>query len=161
MAWRGRTTALELKSIDELRSYMRGLNYNTGWRPSGQVLHNTASPTLYQWWHSVPPAERMQNLISYYRDDLGWSAGPHAFIDGKSYWVLTDFNVSGVHSPSWNGSRLGFEMVGDYDTESDESGMGAEVMRMTVALFGETSAFFGWEANTDDNNPHKETTANH
>jgi hypothetical protein len=155
MAWRGRTEALELRSIEEFKSYLHGLNYNN-WRPSGIVQHNTASPTLHQWWNSVPPAERMDNLISYYRDEMGWSAGPHCFVDGVSYWVLTDFNVSGVHSPSWNATRLGIEMVGDYDTESDESGMGKQVMDMTVALFGECCAYFGWEPNNDKIKQHKE-----
>jgi Bacterial SH3 domain/N-acetylmuramoyl-L-alanine amidase len=159
MAWRGRDTALECKTIEEFTSYLRGLDFVNGWRPAGMVLHNTASPTLYQWWHSVPPAQRMENLISYYRDEMGWSAGPHAFVDGESIWVLTDFNVSGVHSPSWNGTRLGIEMVGDYDTESDESGMGAKVMEMTVALFGECHAMAGWEPSNNSIKLHKEDPA--
>jgi len=155
MAWRGRTEPLELKTIEEFKTYLHGLNYNN-WRPSGIVQHNTSSPTLYQWWHSVPPEQRMENLISYYRDEMGWSAGPHAFVDGVSYWVLTDFNVSGVHSPSWNATMLGIEMVGDYETESDETGMGAKVMEMTVALFGECCSFFGWQVNNTNIKQHKE-----
>jgi len=157
MTWRGRTEPLQLESIEEFRSYLRGLDYANGWRPSGIVQHNTASPTLEQWWTgSTPPEQRMENMISYYRDDQGWSAGPHAFVDGKDIWVLTDFNVSGVHSPSWNGSRLGIEMVGDYDIESDEEGMGAKVLQLTTALFGECCMFFGWEPNGDIIKQHKE-----
>jgi hypothetical protein len=155
MAWRGRTTALELHNIDEFKAYMQGLDYRN-WRPSGIVQHNTSSPTLYQWWHSVPPAERMQNLISYYRDEMGWSAGPHVFVDGVSYWVLTDLNVSGVHSPSWNATMLGVEMVGEYSEEDDEHGMGAQVMSMTVALFGECCAYFGWQITNTQIKQHKE-----
>lgn len=157
MAWRGRTTALECKTIAEFDAYLRSLQ--GGWRPSGMVLHNTGSPTLHQWWNSVPPEQRMANLISYYRDQMGWSAGPHAFVDGVSIWILTDFNVSGVHSPSYNASRLGIEMVGDYATESDETGMGAEVMRLTVALFGTCHAFYGWEPSNNSIKLHKEDTA--
>jgi len=160
MTWRGRDEALQLNSIEEFRTYLRGLDYVNGWRPSGIVQHNTASPTLEQWWSgSTSPEQRMENLISYYRDDQGWSAGPHAFVDGQSYWVLTDFNVSGVHSPSWNGTRLGIEMVGDYDSESDEEGMGAKVLDMTAALFGECCAFFGWEPNNETIKQHKEDPA--
>jgi hypothetical protein len=98
----------------------------------------------------------MKNLRSYYENDMGWSAGPHAFVDGVSIWVFTDFNVKGVHSPSWNGTRLGIEMVGDYDKESDESGMGAKVMELTVALFGECHTFFGWEPSNTSIKLHKE-----
>jgi hypothetical protein len=87
---------------------------------------------------------------------MGWSAGPHSFIDGVSIWVFTDFNVKGVHSPSWNGTRLGIEMVGDYDKESDESGMGAKVMELSVALFGECHTFFGWEPSNTSIKLHKE-----
>jgi hypothetical protein len=118
MTWRGRDEALECRTVDEFVSYLRALNFSA-WRPSGMVLHNTASPTLEQWWQgSTPPEQRMENLRDYYENDMGWSAGPHAFIDGVSIWVFTDFNVKGVHSPSWNGTRLGIEIIGDYDTES-------------------------------------------
>src|SRR5262245_46413696 len=156
MTWRGREEALPCNTIDELRAYIRSLDYSS-WRPSGQVLHNTASPTLDQWWHGgTSPEQRMKNLRNYYENDCGWSAGPHAFIDGETWWIFTDFNVKGVHSPSWNGTRLGFEMVGDYDSESDETGMGLKVMEMTVQLFGEISSFFGWEPNNDTIKLHKE-----
>jgi Bacterial SH3 domain/N-acetylmuramoyl-L-alanine amidase len=145
--WRGRDEALEITTIEDLRAYIRSGDYSN-WKPSGWVIHNTAAPTLEQWWHGdTPPAQRMENMKYYYEVENGWSAGPHCFIDGKSWWVMTDFWVSGVHSPSYNGTRLGFEMVGDYDTESDESGMGAKVMEMTVALSGEICKFFGWEPN--------------
>ena len=144
MTWKGCDPAIEITSIDDLRAYIRGLNYNS-WRPSNFVIHNTASPTLYQWWHSVPPSERMENLRSYYENEMGWSAGPHCFIDGKSWWIFTPFNVKGVHSPSWNGTMLGFEHVGDYNTESDETGMGADVMKMGHALCGECCEYFGWD----------------
>ena len=143
MTWYGRDPALEITDITDLRAYLRGLNWNK-WKPSNFVVHNTASPTLYQWWHSVPPAQRMENLRSYYENDMGWSSGPHCFIDGKSWWIFVDFNVKGVHSPSWNGTMLGFEHVGDYDSESATTGMGAEVQRMGQQLSAECCEFFGW-----------------
>jgi hypothetical protein len=119
MTWRGREEALERRTVDEFVRYLRALDFS-GWKPSGMVLHNTASPTLEQWWQGgTTPEQRMGNLRDYYEDDMGWPAGPHAFIDGVSIWVFMDFNVKGVHSPSWNGTRLGIEMVGDYDAESD------------------------------------------
>jgi hypothetical protein len=150
MTWYGNDPAIEFRDIESLRQYIRGLNYSN-WRPSNFAIHNTASPTLYQWWHSVPPAERMVNLQHYYEHDMGWSSGPHFFIDGKSWWCMTPPNVRGVHSPSWNGYMLGFECVGDYATESDETSNmpaypgGADVMKMAHALSGEVCAFFGWD----------------
>jgi hypothetical protein len=150
MTWNGNDPAIEFTNIDDLRAYIRSLDYSN-WRPSNFVIHNTAAPTLYQWWHSVPPAQRMANLQSYYENEQGWSAGPHFFIDGKSWWCMTPPNVRGVHSPSWNGTMLGFECVGDYATESDETSNmpaypgGADVMKMAHALCGEVCAFFGWD----------------
>jgi hypothetical protein len=143
MTWKGNSPALEFKNLDDLRTYIRGLSYSS-WRPSNFVVHNTASPTLYQWWHSVPPAERMVNLQNYYENGMGWSAGPHFFIDGKSWWCMTPPNVKGVHSPSWNGTMLGFEHVGDYATESATEGLGADVQRMGHELSAVCCEFFGW-----------------
>jgi hypothetical protein len=97
----------------------------------------------------------MRNLKSYYQS-LGWSAGPHAFVDGVSIWVMTDFNVKGVHSPSWNGTRLGIEMVGDYAKEEFDSGPGAKVQSLSEALFGECHSFFGWEPSGTSIKLHKE-----
>jgi hypothetical protein len=87
----------------------------------------------------------MANLKHHYYEEMGWSAGPHCFIDGKSYWLFTPFNVKGVHSPSWNGTHLGWEHVGDYEKESATSGMGLKVQEMGHALCGECAAFFGWD----------------
>ena len=144
-SWKGNDPALEFASSNDLSNYIRGLNY-ISWRPSNFVVHNTASPTLYQWWHSgTSPAQRMKNLQNYYQNEMGWSAGPHFFIDGKSWWCMTPPNVKGVHSPSWNGTMLGFEHVGDYATESATSGMGAEVQRMGHELSAVCCEFFGWD----------------
>lgn len=159
MVWRGRETALKCNSVQEFATYLRRLNFDS-WRPSGMTLHNTASPTLEQWWHGgTLPEQRMKNLRNYYENEMGWPAGPHAFVDGLSIWVMTDFNVKGVHSPSWNGTRLGIEMVGDYAVESDEAGMGLNVMNMTIALFGECCNFFGWEPDNNIIKLHKEDAA--
>ena len=141
--WKGNDPALEFRTIKDVASYIRGLSYKS-WRPSNFVVHNTASPTLYQWWHSVPPAERMVNLQHYYNVEMGWSAGPHFFVDGKSWWCMTAPNVKGVHSPSWNSTMLGFEHVGDYDTESTTTGLGAQVQRMGHELSAVCCEFFGW-----------------
>src|SRR6516225_7401651 len=113
MTWRGNDPALEFTTIEELASYIHSLNY-TSWRPSNFVVHNTGSPTLHQWVHGgTSPEQRMKNLQHYYNVELGWSAGPHFFIDNLSWWCMTPPNVKGVHSPSWNGTMLGFELVGD------------------------------------------------
>lgn len=154
-AWRGRQTALKC-SVAEFQTYLKGLSFGD-WRPAGMTLHNTAAPTLVQYFSS-PPVQRMENLKAYYMG-LGWSAGPHAFVDGNDIWVFTDFNVRGVHSPSWNGTRLGVEMVGDYNVEDDDSGQGLKVKMMTARLFAICHGLFGWEPSATSIKLHKEDPA--
>ena len=82
MAWRGRATALKVTSIDQFKSYLAGLSL-AGWRPAGMTLHNTASPSRSRW-DAYPGETWMRNLKNYY-EGLGWSAGPHAFVDGNQH----------------------------------------------------------------------------
>src|SRR5262245_59080501 len=141
MTWRGRAVALKLDSVEAFRTYLHDLS--GGWRPSGMTLHNTAEPSRKRW-DAYPGEQWLRNLKSFYISK-GWAAGPHAFVDGYNIWVMTDFNVKGVHSPSWNGTRLGIEMVGNFAVESDESGDGLKVKKMTAGLFAVCHDRFGWE----------------
>ena len=99
----------------EFEDYVRGLAFGQ-WRPQFVVIHNTGDPTFAEW-HSVPTERRLKGLESYYRDDQGWSAGPHLFVADDKIWVFTPLTMSGVHSPSWNLVSWGVEIVGDYDHE--------------------------------------------
>jgi hypothetical protein len=96
-------------------TYVGSLRW-VSWRPSLVVVHNTENPTLERW-HEIGGTQYMKNLEKYYRDTMGWSAGPHLFIDDAVIWVGTPLTVSGVHSPSWNGVSFGVETVGDYARE--------------------------------------------
>jgi N-acetylmuramoyl-L-alanine amidase CwlA len=89
----------------------------TAWRPRFCVLHNTQIPTLAQW-HRAGGAKYMQSLEHYYRNEQGWSGGPHLFVDDAVIWIGTPLTVPGVHAPSWNAISWGIEIVGDYDHES-------------------------------------------
>lgn len=133
-------------TVPQLADFVAQMQF-TSWRPSGMVLHNTAAPTLAQW-HSVPGTERITNLVSYFRDQRCWSAGPHAFVADDLIWPFTPFNRPGVHSPSWNGTKLGIEMVGDFSVENADQGPGLKVMQNTVALFGILHARLGLDPDT-------------
>ncbi len=100
---------------DDFRQYVDDLNFSN-WRPQFVVVHNTSAPRLSQW-HSTPGAQRMQNLQSYYRDQMKWSAGPHLFVADDLIWVFTPLTTSGIHSPSWNAISWGVEIVGEYEDE--------------------------------------------
>ena len=84
----------------------------------------------------------------FYRDEQHWSAGPHLFIDDKQIWVFTPLTVSGVHSPSWNKTALGIEMLGDYDKEAFNSGRGLQVQKNAVAAIATLSAVLGFNPET-------------
>ncbi len=109
----------------EFAAHVEGLRFGA-WRPSFIVLHNTGSPNMAQWdGHDV--VDRLKNLTAHYRDDQGWRAGPHLFVDHTYIWLFTPLTVQGTHSPSWNSISWGIEMVGDYDSEPFDSGKGAMV----------------------------------
>lgn len=103
-------------SPDDFQHYVAGLSFPE-WRPQFVVVHNTSAPRLSQW-HSTPGAQRMQNLQSYYRDQMKWSAGPHLFVADDLIWVFTPLTTSGIHSPSWNAISWGVEIVGEYEQEA-------------------------------------------
>jgi hypothetical protein len=109
-------------SPEQFDIYARALTFNA-WHPSFVVVHNTSEPdaSLYrQWQQRTPPVtmERwMQNLVGYYRDQQGWSAGPHLFVAEDGIGVFTPLTGPGVHTPSWNHISWGVETVGEFETE--------------------------------------------
>jgi hypothetical protein len=117
------------------------------WRPSFIVLHNTAIPSLAERPQGLNE-EHIKNLEAFYRDTQGWKAGPHLFIDDRQIWVFTPLTVSGTHSPSWNKTALGIEMLGNFETEDFASGRGLQVRNNTVAAIATLSAILGLNPQT-------------
>jgi len=125
-------------SPEAFREYVTELSFQD-WRPEFVVLHNTGIPTLGQRPQGLT-LEHIKGLESYYRDDMGWSAGPHLFLDDRQIWAFTPLTTPGVHSPSWNSRSLGVEMLGDYDREEFDSGRGLAVQQNAVAAVAILSA---------------------
>lgn len=143
-SWKGIVgKAFSPKTFDD---YCHTLGWSA-WRPGFVVLHNTGAPSLAQRPAGFT-AQHMKNFESYYRDTNGWSAGPHLFIDDKQIWVFTPLTVSGVHSPSFNKTALGVEMLGDFEKEPFSSGRGAKVRDNTVAALATLHAILGLEPKT-------------
>jgi hypothetical protein len=139
MAWK---PIVGLKySAEEFDQYCHGLAWSS-WRPQFITLHNTATPSLAQRPNGFSKTH-IDNLVSFYRDQQGWSAGPHLFIDDQQIWVFTPLTVSGVHSPSFNKIAIGIEMLGNYETEKFDSGRGAKVRDNAVAAVATLSAVLG------------------
>ncbi len=119
----------------------------TAWRPSFIVLHNTAIPSLAQRPNGLT-LQHIKGLESFYRDVQKWKGGPHLFIDDKQIWVFTPLTLSGTHSPSWNKLALGFEMLGNYETEAFDSGRGLKVRKNAVAAIATLSGVLGIDPHT-------------
>ena len=94
------------------------------WDPTGITMHHTASPDL-----AIRPngfeERHMGYLRDYYKDDLGWSRGPHIFTVDNGIWVFCALTMRGIHAVSFNSSRFGIEMLGDFSYNDDpNSGRG-------------------------------------
>ena len=144
MPWKG--IIAKTFSIDEFDSYCHTIQW-TSWRPSFIVVHNTAIPNLAQRPSGLT-LQHIKGLEKFYRDEQKWSAGPHLFVDDKQIWVFTPLNLSGVHSPSWNKTALGIEMLGNYEKEAFDSGRGLAVRKNTVAAMATLSAILGFDPHT-------------
>jgi len=91
----------------------------------GITLHHTSAPSLATRPHGLT-AQHIDNIRDFYRDELGWSGGPHLFVDDDQIWGMNEFSVPGVHAVSFNRTHLGIEVLGDYDSEDPLSGRGFE-----------------------------------
>lgn len=119
----------------------------TSWRPSFITLHNTATPNLAQRPNGFEK-KHIQNLVGYYRDTNGWSAGPHLFVDDRQIWVFTPLTTTGRHSPGFNQSAIGIEMLGDYATDSFDTGRGAAVRKNAVCAMASLCGALGLDPAT-------------
>jgi hypothetical protein len=77
------------------------------------VYHHTYRPLRHQWYGR----KTMDSLVRYYRDDQGWSSGPHLFVAPDGIWQLTPLHLPGTHAMAGNDNSWGIEVVGDYDHE--------------------------------------------
>lgn len=103
-------------------AYLRGENLS--WA-KGVTLHHTAAPSLAQRPNGFT-IQHMRNLASYYGTELGWSAGPHLFVDEDQIFGLSPISAPGTHARSFNRSHIGIEVLGNYDHEDPDGGRGLE-----------------------------------
>jgi len=112
--------------------------------PSYWVWHHTYNPDISTapvnpnnsstWWDRNEQGmtleekrkkrkPQLDSIMIYYRDSLGWTVGPHLFVDDLFIWVMTPMYYIGIHcnegnSYSKNGKKrysIGCEMIGYYD----------------------------------------------
>lgn len=131
-------------SQEAFREYVQGLDRAGNlFEAKGIVLHNTAIPNLRRWITGPPAEQWLVNLEKYYQFKKKWSGCPHLFVDHERIHVLNSLSVSGVHSPSFNRTHFGVEMVGDYAREEFDSGDGALVRDNTISALATLCEFGG------------------
>jgi len=126
---------------EEFLAYCIERKDNMTWEPDKIVIHNTAAPNLAQYAKSGG-IKRMESLEGYYKGK-GWSGGPHLFVAPEGIYLFNPITARGVHSPSWNSSGFGIEMIGDYDRDAFDSGNGLNVQNHSVEAAAILAFVFG------------------
>jgi hypothetical protein len=151
---------------DEFLKYVKdnvvpALKNSVGWKPTFIVIHNTAKPSIAQRPNGFS-RDHMLSLSYYYGVKQGWWSGPHLFVDQNGIWVFSRLDKAGTHSPCYNAKSWGIEQLGDFDTESYDTGAGAKIRDNAMAAVAILSIAGNITAGPKNkNNPlrlHKEDT---
>tara|TARA_R110002110_G_scaffold175765_2_gene379495 strand:+ start:546 stop:1208 length:663 start_codon:yes stop_codon:yes gene_type:complete len=114
-------------SVESFAKFLR--TQDLGWA-KGITIHHTASPNLLQR-PSGWKIQHLHNLAHFYGKKLGWSSGPHLFVDEDQALGLSGLHQRGVHARSFNRTHIGIEVLGNYDSEDPKSGRGLKCWKMT------------------------------
>lgn len=117
------------------------------WSPTGITLHNTSVPDISDRPNGFTESH-MRNLAGYYTGQ-GWKSGPSFFVDQNKIWAFSPIERRGTHSPSFNTKYIGVEMLGEYTSDSFDSGDGAKIRANAVLLMAELCIHFGFNPETD------------
>jgi hypothetical protein len=121
------------------------------WKPEGLCVHNTSAPSLSQWIKYGPTVEKQwpSNLNNFYKS-LGWHSSVHIVSCPDYIWNLCNLLQDGVSVSCWNSIMYGLEMVGEYESEEFNSGVGLQVK--DNAMFAISTLFhkFKWKPVIDE-----------
>lgn len=129
----------------------------SAWRPRGVVLHNTGTMQWPGMAHGQPisPEQRLDNMSVDWQN-RGFSGGPHLVISPDGIiWAAWPLWKPGTHSPSWNHTFWGIEMVGDFDIEPFPEALKASATAALADLY----SMLGHEPTNDTFHLHKEDPA--
>lgn len=112
------------------------------------TLHNTADPSLADFPSGLT-LNYIKNTRDYYINELGWSAGPHLFVDEDQIFGMCDLRKKGVHAKSFNRFALGIEVLGNYDSEDPQSGRGLACWQNAAVVVRALLGWLGIEANEE------------
>jgi hypothetical protein len=146
-------------SLDEIRDEIAVNGVPMWW--DGITLHNTGVPDIDRAMQ-IGVEKYVHNIAGWYK--AKWSAAPHGFVGidkGAKEPIIvkgTPWDKRGVHSPSFNGSKLGFEMVANFapGDDDDDAGPGLLVKDAMAKLFAALFYARGIPANNSTLKFHKE-----
>ena len=138
----------------ELRKYLSTLP-KPAWI-TGITLHHTAVPSLaHSKWSAGWTAQLIHNMTAGYQAK-GWRSGPHFYADDYKIWGLTPPNLRGIHARSFNSSRLGIEVLGNYDIEDHCTGRGERCWQRAFECSAELMRWLGQDATPGTVNFHRD-----
>jgi hypothetical protein len=128
-------------TLDQFENYISTYDFGKV-KPDYIIFHHTANPDA-SWapigndprtkWDRGEAGASLESLrvkrlgqiagLRNYYASLGWSAGPHLFIDDRFIWLFSPMNTVGVHAKWGNSFRahtllhysVGIEVVGYYE----------------------------------------------
>jgi hypothetical protein len=120
-------------TADQFTAYVNSYDFGSI-PPTFVVLHHTAVPgaswgpskshwdageaTLSATQIQAQRKARLDGIMGYYRNKLGWDRGPHLFIDDRYIWLFSPMRERGIHAAegngAWNNYSIGIEVVGDF-----------------------------------------------
>lgn len=130
-------------TVEEFASYVRTLDLS--WS-RGVTMHHAAAPSLAQRPNGLEP-QHLRNMRDHYRG-LGWSRGPHLFVDDDQVWGMSPLEERGIHAVSFNRTHLGIEVLGNYDTEDPSTGRGLACWKTAARVAAAILAHTGWPVET-------------
>lgn len=135
-------------------AYLNGLKDSLTWADSVTV-HHTWNPDLAMRPNGIL-GNHIENLYDWYSRKLGWSAGPHFFVDRDEVFGLTPPTGRGVHAISFNRNSIAVEMLGNFDKDDPRSGRGLEVVRMSAFVVASILKAMGRPANSQTIHFHRD-----
>lgn len=156
MAWAGGFSGVGF-TRDEFRAWLRSQPKPPYVRI---VNHMTDAPYTKA---PVPCTQRIRNLGSYYRNDLGWSGGPDFFSLGDDKIYLGTPMGKSIGCSGWNGNSFHIEVEGKYNgkTHDYKTGRGLENWKVSAWAQAELLEWMGWKADGDRIKLHKEGKTGH
>jgi hypothetical protein len=147
--WKKKVTREELDAVLAKINPTYPFKGPSGRVPRGVVLHNTWLPTLQMvkdYLAGTNVGGKNSKLRKYKEEQLidnwyvsyrkqGWYSGPHFFIFPTGIWIANPLDTRGTHSPSWNGSHYGVEVIGDYSKEVLPPDMQGHVLDCLKSLY--------------------------